>query len=516
MKFTLFLLSMLLAGSVGASTNKPNIIVIIADDLGYGDVGCYGATKIKTPNVDRLAASGRRFTTAFTSASTCTPTRYSLLTGQYAWRQPAKKTNILDGDAPLAIDTNRLTLASMLRQAGYKTGVVGKWHLGLGDGQTPVDFNQEIKPGPLEVGFDFSYIIPATVDRVPSIWIQNHRTVGLDPADPIAVSYLKNISDDPTGLDHPELLKVPADKQHAGTIINGISRIGYIKGGHAARFKDEELPATVVAQSVSFVERHQDQPFFLYVGLFEPHVPRTVEKQFAGASGCGIRGDVIQQMDWQVGQIMAALDRLKLTDNTLVLFTSDNGPVLFDGYFDRSQEDIHGHQPAGGLRGWKYLVFEGGTRVPFIVRWPGHVPVGVSDQMLCLTDLLATCAALTGQQLPATAGEDSLNVLPVLLDQTARSPRDTVVQQGISGALAIRQGDWKFIPPTPGAVASGMGSGANPKDRRFAEVIVQKPLLFNLTTDPAETENLTAKHPEKAQELSTVLKQIQDNGRSSP
>ncbi|MDI1318711.1 MAG: sulfatase-like hydrolase/transferase [bacterium] len=214
-----------------ASRAKPNIVLIIADDLGYGDLGCYGATKIKTPNVDRLAGEGVRFTQGYAPSSTCTPSRFSLLTGEYAWREKERRNNILPGDAPLCIAPGRRTLPAMLHQAGYQTGIIGKWHLGLGDGRTPVDFNAEITPGPLEVGFDFSYIIPATVDRVPSVWIENHHVVGLDPADPIVVNYDSNISDDPTGLQRPDLLKQQADRQHSATIVNGISRIGYMKGG---------------------------------------------------------------------------------------------------------------------------------------------------------------------------------------------------------------------------------------------------------------------------------------------
>lgn len=495
------------SSSVAAMNGHPNIVVIVTDDLGYGDLSCYGATKIKTPNVDRLATQGLRFEQAYAPASTCTPSRYGLLTGNYAWRQTAKKTSILDGDAPLAIEPDSLTLPEMLRRAGYATGIVGKWHLGLGDGRTPVNFNGEINPGPLEVGFDYSYIIPATVDRVPSIWINDHHVVGLDPADPITVSYLTNISDDPTGLDHPELLKQPADEQHSGTIVNGISRIGYMKGGHAARFKDEELATTVVTKTVNFMEAHKDQPFFIYVGMFEPHVPRVADPPFVGTSECGVRGDVIQQIDWETGKIMDALDRLKLADNTLVLFTSDNGPIFFDGYYDHSKEDAHGHKPAGGLRGWKYLVYEGGTRVPFIAWWPGKVPAGVSDKMFCLTDVMRTCGALTGQKIPKNVAVDSLDELPILLGKNDKPIRTSVVQQGISGAFAIRQDDWKFIPANTATVASGMGSGANPNDPRFAEAIIHEPLLFDLGKDPDETNNLTARYPKKAKELSRLLRQ---------
>jgi arylsulfatase A-like enzyme len=494
----------------------PNLVIIVTDDLGYGDLSCYGATQIHTPNVDRLAAEGMRFTRGYAPASICTPSRYSLLTGDYAWRQKGRKNSILDGDAPLAIAPESVTLPGLLRHAGYATGIVGKWHLGLGDGKTAVNFNSEVKPGPLEVGFDNSYIIPATVDRVPSVWVENHRVVGLDPADPITVSYLTNISEEPTGLERPDLLKQPADKQHSGTIINGISRIGYMKGGQAARFKDEDLAGTVVGKSIAFMESHRTQPFFLYIGMFEPHVPRVANPPFAGKSGSGVRGDVVQQIDWETGKIMEALDRLNLADNTVVLFTSDNGPIFFDGYYDHSQEDAHGHQPAGDLRGWKYLVYEGGTRVPLIIRWPAHVRAGLSDRMFCLTDVMATCAALASQPLPRDAGADSLNQLPLLLGKTDKSIRDTVVQQGISGSLAIRTGDWKFIPSNADAEASGMGSGANPNDPRFAEAIIREPLLFNLASDPAETNNLAAANPAKATELQSLLKKIQADGRSRP
>ena len=489
---------------------KPNIVIILADDLGYGDLGCYGAKKIKTPNMDRLAAEGVRFTQGYAPSSTCTPSRFSLLTGEYAWRQKDRKNSILDGDAPLCIEPGRRTLPAMLHRAGYQTGIVGKWHLGLGDGQKPVDFNQEIKPGPMEVGFDYSYIIPATVDRVPNVWIEKHKVVGLDPADPITVSYVKNISDDPTGWEHPELLRQKADKQHSGTIINGISRIGYMKGGKTARFKDEELATTVVNQSVKFIEENKDKPFLLEAALFEPHVPRVAGSNFVGSSECGIRGDVIQQIDWETGEIMKALQRLNLATNTLVILTSDNGAILFDGYYDHSFEDLNGHQPTGGLRGWKYLVFEGSCRVPLIACWPGQIKPRITDQMFNLVDLLATFASITGQAVPKEIAPDSLDLSAVLLGTTTNQLRDNTVLHGISDTLALRLGNWKFIPANTHAKTGGMGRGADATDKRFAANHITKPMLFNLATDPGERTNLFANYPAKAAELQQRLNAIKN------
>ena len=498
-------LSVAAFAAAAESPAKPNIIVILADDLGPGDMSCAGATKVQTPNIDRLAADGVRFTNGYAPSATCTPSRYALLTGEYAWRQKAKNNTILDGDAPLCIEPGRRTLPAMLRDAGYRTGVVGKWHLGLGDGQARVDFNGDVKPGPLEIGFDYCHIIPATVDRVPSVWIENRRVTNLDPADPIAVSYLSNISDEPTGIDRPDLLKQGADKQHSCTIINGISRIGYMKGGTSARFKDDELASTVVAKSVEFIEQHKNTPFFLSVGLFEPHVPRVAEKPFIGTSDCGVRGDVIEQVDWEVGEIMKVLHRLELAANTLVIFSSDNGPILFDGYYDRSVEDLNGHQPTAGLRGWKYLTFEGGCRVPFIAHWPQRIKPRVSGQFFSLVDIYATVAGLIRQELKPNDAPDSLDLSAVLLGTTGTNVRDHTVLHGIGG-LALRQGNWKFIPATAGA--GGMGSGANAADARFAAATIPEPLLFNLADDPQETSNVIAHHPEKADELAKQLESL--------
>lgn len=486
---------------------RPNVVFIVADDLGYGDLGAYGATRIKTPHLDQLAAQGVRFTNGYAPSSTCTPTRYSMFTGEYAWRQSSKRTGILPGDAPLCIEPGRLTMPEALRRAGYVTGAIGKWHLGLGDGTKAVDFNGRIAPGPLEVGFDYAHIIPATVDRVPSVWIENHRVVGLDPADPITVSYEADLRAEPNGTDHPEALRYRADKQHSGTIINRISRIGYMAGGKSARFRDEELTPTVVQKSVQFLERNAGKPFFLYVGLFEPHVPRVAEPPFEGKNELGVRGDVIQQMDAAAGAILQTLDRLHLAENTLVIFTSDNGPVLFDGYFDGAAENVKDHRPAGGLRGWKYLVYEGGCRVPLIARWPARLQPRVTEQMFNLVDLPATLAHLTGATLSPAQSPDSMDLSAVLLGSTTENVRDYTVLHGISDTLALRAGDWKYIPATVRGKASGTG-GANPSDARFAPNRIPEPLLFNLREDPAEQTNVIAKFPEKAAELQRKLDEI--------
>jgi arylsulfatase A-like enzyme len=470
---------------------KPNIILILADDLGPGDLSCAGATKLKTPNIDRLAAEGVRFTQGYAPSATCTPSRYSLLTGEYAWRQKAKTTSILDGDAPLCIEPGRLTLPAMLREAGYHTGVVGKWHLGLGDGQTRVDFNGDVKPGPLEIGFDYCHIIPATVDRVPCVWIENHKVRNLDPADPIQVSYITNLSSEPTGLERPDLLKQGADKQHSCTIINGISRIGYMKGGKSARFKDEELASTVVAKSIEFIERRKDQPFFLSVGLFEPHVPRVAEPPFVGTSGTGVRGDVIQQLDWQVGEILKTLDRLGLAKTTLVIFTSDNGPWL-------AKKKESGS--SGPLRGGKGSTWEGGVRVPTIAWWPGKVPAGTSvDAVSGTIDLLPTLVTLAGGTVPAKPVIDGRDISMVLLGKSTDSPRGVHYYFSDYNIQAVREGPWK-LALVPQNFSMGMPV---PEDAQTKE-----PRLYNLDNDIGETKNIAAAHPEVVAKLTALAEKM--------
>ena len=309
----------------------PNIILIYADDLGFGDVSAYGAKTINTPNIDRLAKAGLRFTDAHSSAATCTPSRYALLTGEYAFRKPG--TGVLPGNAALIIEPGRTTLPSMLRSAGYATGVVGKWHLGLGPKAGP-DWNGDITPGPNDIGFDYSFIMAATGDRVPTVYVENRRVVGLDPADPITVDYSAPVDDGATGRSNPEQLKMAPSHGHDQTIVNGISRIGYMKGGKAALWKDEDMADDFTRRAVLFIEEQKTRPFFLFFALHDPHVPRVPHPRFAGKTTMGPRGDVIVETDWSVGEILDTLDRLKLADNTLVIFTSDNGPVVDDGYKD--------------------------------------------------------------------------------------------------------------------------------------------------------------------------------------
>lgn len=481
----------------GFAAPPPNVVLILADDLGFGDTGCYGATRIPTPNVDRLGREGLRFTDAHATSATCTPSRYALLTGEYPWRKQG--TGILPGDARLIIETGRVTLPSILKQAGYHTGVVGKWHLGLGD-QAGIDWNGAIKPGPNEIGFDYSFIMPATGDRVPCVFVENRHVVGLDPKDPIQVSYSQPIGDDPTGKDHPELLRMKPSQGHNNTIINGISRIGYMTGGHAARWVDENMADTFTQKAIRFIEQNQAGPFFLYFATHDPHVPRVPNPRFVGKSGCGVRGDAIVQFDWCVGQILATLERLKLATNTLVILSSDNGPVVDDGYADGAAENLHGHTPAGPLRGGKYSIYEGGTRVPFILRWPGRVKPGTSDALISLIDLSASLASLTGQRLQAGDAPDSRNVLPALLGDT-KIGRDKLVEH--ANVLAMRDGLWKFIEPPRGAA----------RNRNLQRTNAPAGQLYDLGTDLGETNNLLRAQPQRVDDLRRELEATRQAGR---
>lgn len=501
MLLTLFVASLetQAADKDAAVPTRPNILMIYADDIGYGDFSCYGATKIQTPNVDRVAREGLRFVDGHCTSATCTPSRYAMLTGEYPWRK--KGTGVLPGDASLIIEPSRTTLASVLKQAKYHTGVVGKWHLGLGHGG--LDWNGDISPGPLDLGFDECFLMPATGDRVPCVYVENKRVLGLDPADPIQVRFGQKIGNEPTGKEHPELLTMHPSHGHDQTIINGVSRIGFMSGGKAARWVDQDMADVFVERAKSFVSRHvakdPQEPFFLYFATHDVHVPRLPHARFLGKSGLGARGDALLEFDWCVGELLDLLDKHHLTENTLVIISSDNGPVVDDGYIDESVKKLNGHHPAGPLRGGKYSNFEGGTRVPFIVRWPGRVKPGTSDALVCQIDFLASFAAMTGTQFDQKTARDSQNTLSALLGDSTTG-RQTLVEH--AGVLSLRQGTWKLIdqgkgPARNAATNTDLGNHAG----------VQ---LFDLASDLGETKNVADSHADKVTELLSTLESIRE------
>lgn len=495
------LLLLFLAPSLEAEPRRPRLLVIMADDLGWGDISCQGASTYETPHIDRLAAEGRRFTNGYCSASTCTPTRYSLLTGIYAFR--TKGTGIAPPAAPAIIQPGTPTLPGVLRAVGYRTAVVGKWHLGLGGEEGP-DWNGEIRPGPLDIGFEHCFLLPTTNDRVPQVYLEDRRVLNLDPADPIRVYKQRPSEDHPTGLTHREALRMDWTHGHNGTIHNGIGRIGFYTGGEKARFRDEDLADEWVRRSVAWMERHREEPFFLFFASHDPHVPRMPHERFQGATPHGYRTDSIVQFDWCVGELMAALERLGLADETLVVLCSDNGPVMDDGYADGALEKLGEHRAGGPFRGGKYSVYEGGTRTPFIVRWPGVVAPGVSEEIVSTLDLFASFAALTGAELHAGAAPDSAEVLGALLGEGGAKGRAELVQQdnGASGNYGFRAGKWKLV---------------RHDSKRARNVVVEKLLentpvprfqLFDLEADPGESRDLLERKPEVAARLKARLEAI--------
>ncbi|MEG9435828.1 sulfatase-like hydrolase/transferase [Edaphobacter sp. HDX4] len=491
-------------GLLGAAkpASHPNIIFIYADDLGYGDVSCYGATSVHTPNIDSLAAQGLRFTDAHATSATCTPSRYSVMTGQYAWRK--KGTGVLPGDASLVIDTHQLTLPSLLKRAGYTTGIVGKWHLGLGSGE--IDWNGEIKPGPMELGFDYSFIIPATPDRVPCVFVENHRVVNLNPNDPIHVSYKAPFPGELTGKDHPELLKMKPSHGHNMAIVDGVSRIGYMEGGKSALWVDEDIADTLSSKAVRFIEENSHRPFFLYYPAHDIHVPRLPNPRFAGKTSMGPRGDAIAELDWCVGRILQTLEKQGLAQNTLLILSSDNGPVVDDGYHDDAVERLGAHKPAGIYRGGKYSNFDGGTRVPFIAKWPNHIKPGTtSDALVDQIDLMASFASLVGQPLRREDGPDSLDLLPALIGRSPKG-RQSLVEE--AGSLALVDDKWKLI--------RGNHKPAYDPNTRTELGNSPEPQLYDRTNDPAERHNVAATHPDLVQRMLDQINHIESAGRSRP
>jgi arylsulfatase A-like enzyme len=463
---------------------QPNIVVILADDVGWGDAGCYGATKLKTPNIDRLAREGVRFINGYASAAVCTPTRYSLLTGEYSWRRAGVGLNqgVAPGDSPLLISTTAITAPGLLQQAGYRTALIGKWHLGFGLAKP--DYNQELRPGPLDVGFNEYFGIPATNDRVPTVYIRDRRVLGLDPSDPITISYSEG----------------EAQIQGLKAWAAGRNRIGWAKGGQSAWWKDAEIADTHTRECVQFIERNKDRKFFLLFTPHDVHAPAIPHPRFVGTSGLGSRADMLQELDWSIGEILGTLDRLGLAKDTLIIYSSDNGAYV---------NDEEGHRPTGPYRGKKSQLWEGGTRVPFIVRWPAQIAPGISSDLASTLDVPATLCAVAGITLPQEALPDSFNLLPGLLGKNSAPKRNHLILMSGNGHLAIRSGDLKYIPDL--ATADGWQSG-----QRKAPGAPARPALFDVTKDPGETQNLWPQRAEDAKRLAAQLAKDQARPSTRP
>lgn len=488
--------------SIVAQNTRPNVVVIYTDDVGYGDLSCYGATSVKTPHTDRLAKEGLRFTNAHSPAATCTPSRYALLTGEYPFRR--KGTGIAQGDAPMIITPERYTLADLFKNAGYTTAAVGKWHLGLG-AKGAQNWNGVMSPNLNDIGFDYSYIMAATGDRTPCVFMENNRIANLDPNDPIEVSYTQPFEGEPTGKKNPELLKMHPSHGHDQALVHGVSRIGYMRGGKSALWVDENIADSITLKAVKFIENNKNKPFFLYFATNDIHVPRVPHPRFKGQTTMGARGDAIIEMDWSVGEILNVLDKNGLTDNTIIIFTSDNGPVVDDGYKDEAIERLGNHKPAGILRGGKYSTFEAGTRVPFIIRFPKKIKKGVSDALVSQMDMMGTFASFLHQKLPNEAASDSFNEEKAWFGQNSKG-RDYLVSATNSGILSIQKKGWKFIEPSNNAAYdknTNIELGNNPK-----------PQLYNLKKDIGERENMADKQPKILMDLENELKKVRNTTKT--
>jgi arylsulfatase A len=496
-------IAMLAAGTVWGTPENPNVVIIYGDDVGYGDVGVYGAKMIPTPNIDQLAAEGLRFTDGHCSAATCSPSRFSMLTGLHGFRNGV---SILPPNAPLCIPTDILTLPKLFQQAGYHTGVIGKWHLGIGKKGVATDWNGDVKPGPLEIGFNDSFLLPSTNDRVPSVYLKGHRVVNLDPADPLYVGKKPDVAGKgntqyPDGKTNREAMTYyPSSHGHNNSIINGIGRIGYMSGGKSALWDDETMADEFVKQAKMYIAENKDQPFFLYFASQDIHVPRAPHPRFKGTTELGYRGDAMVQFDWSTGEIMKTLEEHGLTENTIVIFSSDNGPVYDDGYDDgtdgKSAPVDRGHDGSGVYRGGKYQIYEGGTRVPFIVRWPAKIKPGVSEALVNQLDFIASFAELLDIELPKDEARDSRNSLAALLGEDPDGLPFMIEEAGRT-KKALRQREWKYITSI---------SKKNNKKGGKAE-------LYNLDADPGEEDNVIADYPEKAESMDRQLRKLIDDGR---
>ncbi|MEO1529360.1 MAG: arylsulfatase [Planctomycetota bacterium] len=484
-----------LSATAGAA-DKPNIVLINADDLGYGDVGCYGATKIQTPHIDRLAAEGRRFTDAHTASAVCSPSRYGLMTGRYPLRKnfwgPLPFTN------KLTIDTSRPTIASVLKSAGYETAIIGKWHLGFG--KDKADWNKPLKPGPLELGFDYYFGMPTVNSGPPFVYVENHSVVDYDPADPFVMK-TESVTQ-----------KFPEK--------GGYKAIGGAKKAHE-RYRDEYVGTTLAEKAVDWIkQRKASEPFFLYLATTNIHHPFTPHPKFKGTSQCGLYGDFVHELDWIVGEVLRTLDEQGLAENTLVVFTSDNGGMLNNTGQEAWQA---GHRQNGILLGHKFGAWEGGHRVPFIVRWPGKVPAGTaSDALVSQIDLLPTFGAIADGVIPTDAEIDGVNQLDEFKGKAENPARELlVISPNSPKHLLIRKGNWVFIPAQDeggfqgknigdhllGGAASQKLTGLVNSDITDGRIRVDAPptQLYDLGTDPRQAENVSTKYPDVVAELTAEL-----------
>ena len=478
---------------VNTKLKSPNIIIIYADDLGYGDVSSYKMGKLNTPNIDKIANQGTRFTSGYSSSATCSPSRYALLTGTYPWRN--KKAKILTG-ANLIIDTTEMTLPKMLKNEGYETGIVGKWHLGLGI--DTINYNKKITPGPNEVGFNYSFIMPDTQDRVPTVYIENGNVINLDIEDPISVSFKKNFDGLPTGKENPELLSMMWEHGHNGSIINGIPRIGFMKGGEKAKWEDINMADVFLKRAKNYIKNVKTGPFFLFYTLQQPHVPRTPHPRFEGLSGMGPRGDAIIEADWCIGELFSYLEKNDLLKNSIVILTSDNGPVLNDGYYDDAIEKLGNHTPSGNLRGGKYSLFEAGTRVPFITYWKGKIKPQVSDEIVSQIDFLNSIASLIGSKIRSRDGKE---LDGVLFNNSGKGRSDLILEAQTKTAL--RSKNWILIPPHPGPKRNPNTNIESGRSNNFQ--------LYNLNIDVSQQDNLAKSNPEKLDEMIKIYQDIIEN-----
>lgn len=501
-KFLFSALSILTTSSGIAKINDhPNVILLVADDLGYGDLSCYGAKSINTPAIDNLANTGVRFTNAHACAATSTPSRYSLLTGEYCHKNP--NSNVANGDASMIIKPEQFTLADLFKNNEYKTAAIGKWHLGLGSTSGQQDWNNKLDLTPADIGFDYSYIMAATADRVPCVWIENDRVANFDPSSPIEISYSENFDTEPTLYDYEGNLLLQSSHGHDQSVVNGIGRIGFMRGGGKAVWKDESIADSIVKKTVEFINQNQENPFFIYLCTNDIHVPRWPAERFRGKSEMGLRGDAILQLDWTVEVITKTLENLGLRENTLIILTSDNGPILDDGYHDNAEQLLGDHLPAGNNRGTKYSAYNGGSKVPFIVSWPTHTPKGkVSNALLSQIDCIASFAKLLNTTLPQDVAIDSRNFLKTWLGVSNQST-PFAISMAQNRTLNIRTKKWKYIEPSN-------DSALLPWNPKVETGYKNVPQLFNLKRDIGEQTNIAKKHRFLVSYFQKIIDKVRD------